>query len=400
MWTNWHKNFLRWLSPWLILGFMSWLPALTQAQSVQAKRQFVVEGVRPEAFSWLWDHWDEPLFKAATPRHAAFAWLTPPGSPEHLGYSAGARYRATVQLAGKPRLLEVSYLPYEQARGRVSSDNHLGSKPYSYLLQRVVVDNTHTLEVLAQYTPTGTTHGDTTVQLEARAAGLSAPLAQAYLDLLTEGLQGLSGQLMAALNTRYFQAVLQQRGRYTISPMDKQLNVTLTVEQDIKGITPDMLAWWWDHIGDTARYRLWQPIEHVSFEWTRAPQHPDMNYDIGARQRVKEYIGRLAMPLYITGADPAAEAPPVPTGDAPNYFYADTDLTWVSGILPSNKLVHRWRWNDNHDGVVLTSVFVNTALARALNVNFFDDLGKHALREFQMMPYFLPRLYRREQLGE
>jgi hypothetical protein len=50
--------------------------------------------------------------------------------------------------------------------------------------------------------------------------------------------------------------------------------------------------------------------------------------------------------------------------------------------------------------VILTSTFVNTALARVVNPTFFDDLGSHALREFQMLPHFLPRLYRREHLGE
>ena len=69
-------------------------------------------------------------------------------------------------------------------------------------------------------------------------------------------------------------------------------------------------------------------------------------------------------------------------------------------MLPDNKIVHQWKPNPSGDGVVLTSVFVNTALATVINRTFFDDLGSHALREFQMMPYFLPRLYRREQLGE
>ena len=51
------------------------------------------------------------------------------------------------------------------------------------------------------------------------------------------------------------------------------------------------------------------------------------------------------------------------------------------------------------DGVVLYTTFVNTGLARIIQSSFFEDLGSHCLREFQMMPYFLPRLYKREQLG-
>ncbi|TAL13106.1 MAG: hypothetical protein EPO01_21955 [Aquabacterium sp.] len=125
-----------------------------------------------------------------------------------------------------------------------------------------------------------------------------------------------------------------------------------------------------------------------------------MHYDVGAKQRVKEYVGKSAYWLDITGADPNAKPyPPVPLKDA-DYFYARTDLTILAGVLPSNSLVHQWHANAAGDGVVLTSTFVNTSLARILDSSFFENLGSHALREFQMLPYFLPRLYRREQLGE
>ena len=52
------------------------------------------------------------------------------------------------------------------------------------------------------------------------------------------------------------------------------------------------------------------------------------------------------------------------------------------------------------DGVLLRTTFLNTGLARIFSKTFFEDLGAHALREFQMLPYFLPRLYKREQLGQ
>ena len=137
----------------------------------------------------------------------------------------------------------------------------------------------------------------------------------------------------------------------------------------------------------------------MSFEWSVPPTQPDLRYDIGAVQKVKEYIGKSAMTLNITGADPARKAPPVPLSD-PGYFYALAKPTLLDGLLPDNQLVHQWRPSPTGDGVILSSTFVNTALARVINSTFFEDLGNHALREFQMLPYFLPRLYRREAQGE
>ncbi|MGH6647094.1 DAPG hydrolase family protein [Aquabacterium sp.] len=381
----------------VLMALAGQLPA--HAQSISASTSFTVKDVRPEAFSWFWDNVDEAMFKAANSENKAFRWTQAPATPQHLGYSAGARYRATSVFGFASHTVEVSYLDPETVRGRVPSDNHLGSKPYSFVAQSVSVDGKPAFTVLVQYNPVGSTFADSAVRIEATLAAQPA-VAQAYVTHLRKTLSGLQPTLMSALNERYFNGVLKTRGSYTIGPVDKNLNVTLVIEQEIKGINAEMLAWWWDHIGDTARYRLWQPIDHVSFEWTVPPNSPDTHYDIGAVQKAKEYIGKSALTLNIKGADPAASPlPPVPvSGD--DYFYARTDLTLIAGLLPSNSLVHQWRPNATGDGIILTSTFVNTALARVLNFTFFEDLGSHCLREFQMLPYFLPRLYKREYLHQ
>jgi hypothetical protein len=369
-----------------------------QAQTLSADAQFTVTGVRPEAFCWLWDNADEAMLKSANWDIRSFTWEEAPASPQHLGYSAGARYRLNAYWGGAVHTVSVTHVDPQTMRGRVASDNFLGAKPYSFVAQSVSVDGKPPFTVLVQYNPVGATFSDSHVQIQVtNAADLS--VAQAYVAQLRKTLLGLRGSLTTALNERYFNAVLKKRGFYAIGPTDKNLNVRLTVSQEIKGIDPQMLAWWWDHIGDTARYRLWQPIDHISFEWTVPPNSPDLRYDIGAVQKAKEYIGKTALTLNITGADPAVVTPPVAIVD-PDYFHATADLTLLAGLLPSNLLTHQWRPNASGDGVILSTTFVNTALARILNPTFFEDLGSHALREFQMLPYFLPRLYRREYLHE
>lgn len=368
------------------------------AQSINASAQFAVKSVRPEAFSWFWDNADEAMLIAANSDIKSFSWQQAPSSPQHLGYSAGASYRTVAAFGLGMHTVDVSYLDPNTMRGRVASDNFLGSKPYSFVAQNVSVDGRPPFTVLIQYNPVGSTFSDSQFTIQATAAA-DPLLAQAYVNHLRKTLAGLQPTLMDALSERYFNGVLKKRGYYSIGQVDKKLNVKLTIVQEIKGIEPQMLAWWWDHIGNTARYRLWQPVDHVSFEWTIPPNSPDLMYDIGAVQKAKEYIGKTALTLNITGADPKVTQPPVPLTD-PGYFYASTNLTLLAKILPDNSLTHQWRPNATGDGVVLTSTFVNTALALVINPTFFDDLGSHALREFQMLPYFLPRLYKREYLNQ
>lgn len=374
------------------------LPGEALAQSVGASSQFVVRNVRPEAFSWFWDNVDQGLFTGANRDNQSFQWEQAPASPQHLGYSSGARYRSVETFGGATHTVVVSYLDPQTMRGRVPSDNFLGAKPYSFIAQNVSIDGKPPFTVLVQYNPVGGTFGDSQFVIQATLAADPA-LAQAYVTNLRKTLSGLQPTLMDALDQRYFNAVLKTRGHYSFGRVDKKLNVTLTVVQEIRGIDTQMLSWWWDHIGNTARYRLWQPIDHVSFEWKVPPNSPDGQYDVGAVQKVKEYIGKTALTLSITGADPLAVPPPAPITD-PAFFYATADLTLLAGILPSNSLTHQWKPNASGDGVILTSTFVNTALARVINPTFFDDLGSHALREFQMLPYFLPRLYKREHLNQ
>lgn len=367
--------------------------AQTQASALTVQ----LPAVRPEALSWWWDNIDAALLKAANSEVLGFEWLQAPSTPQHLGYSAGAVQRQRLWLQGSARQVEIQYLPPESVSRHVATDNFLGSKPYSFVAQQVRIDGEAPFTVLVQYRASGSTFSDTTVTLD--VLGSASPSAAAYVAHLGKTLGGLKGSLMAALDQRYFNGVLKGRGFYTIGKVDCQLNVTLNVTQEIKGVTPDMLAWWWDHIGNTERYKLWQPVDHVSFEWSVPPTSPDMRYDIGAVQKVKEYIGKSALTLLITGADPTVKAPPVALSD-PGYFYALANPSLLNGVLPDNQLVHQWKPTPAGDGVILRSTFKNTALARVINSTFFEDLGNHALREFQMLPYFLPRLYRREALGQ
>ena len=38
---------------------------------------------------------------------------------------------------------------------------------------------------------------------------------------------------------------------------------------EMKGVTPEMLDWWWDHLDEG--YHEWHPGEHISFQWVVSP---------------------------------------------------------------------------------------------------------------------------------
>ncbi len=64
----------------------------------------------------------------------------------------------------------------------------------------------------------------------------------------------------------------------------------IIANHEIQGVTPEMIDWWWDHIDNTERYKLWHPTDHVSFEWLVSPA---TNGHVGAIQLVQEYFNGI-----------------------------------------------------------------------------------------------------------
>lgn len=75
----------------------------------------------------------------------------------------------------------------------------------------------------------------------------------------------------------------------------------MTIDHEpLKGVTPEMLLWWFTHIGGTmeydgrteTRYRVWHPLDHIHWELKRAA--PDGTVGEGAQFRIVEMLGRDA----------------------------------------------------------------------------------------------------------
>jgi hypothetical protein len=74
--------------------------------------------------------------------------------------------------------------------------------------------------------------------------------------------------------------------------------LVLTIDHDlIRGVTPPMLVWWFEHLGErmdhegasVPRYLVWHPVDHI--HWELARRGPDGGTGQGAHFRIVETFG-------------------------------------------------------------------------------------------------------------
>ncbi len=167
----------------------------------------------------------------------------------------------------------------------------------------------------------------------------------------------------------------------------KKLNsetIDLIVEHELFGVSPEMIDWWWDHIDNSERYRLWHPKDHKSFEWEVSPG--SLKSHVGAIHRVVETIeGRLTT-LRIRWENPdliPIKAKFKHKNAASILNNKDKPISWV---------LHEYRSIPN--GTFLRSTF---RLPDQVPNSFIENLRKHNMEEIGRFTEFLPKLYEEER---
>ncbi len=155
------------------------------------------------------------------------------------------------------------------------------------------------------------------------------------------------------------------------------------VNHELHDVTPEMIDWWWDHMGPTERYKLWHPTDHVSFEWL---VFPATNGHVGALQRLKEFLNGIP-------ATPATiEVRWEDTREA-NAEYDHVLLATFRGEAQGD-LMHEYQAAPF--GTRMRSHF---HLAPQTPDEIISALCEHNKQEMQNFTTFLPDLYR-SQTGE
>jgi len=152
----------------------------------------------------------------------------------------------------------------------------------------------------------------------------------------------------------------------------------LVVHHELKGITPEMIDWWWDNIDTTERYNMWHPESHLSFEW----EYVEGDKHIGRIHRVTETIGDTQVTLRIRWEDP--DMLPI----ARIYGHANAACTLDDENEPMSWLLHEYEAMEG--GTKIRSTFMLPAEAPDW---FIESLRKHNEEEMARFSVFLPALY-------
>lgn len=353
-----------------------------------------IEGVAPEMLDWWWNNirTEERFISWNPEQHISFELVSPPADADSLNIAVGTVQNISEYLGGFTIDTQVTWAePYNTAAG----DYQLVAEIEFERLQDISLPGNGWL--VYDYQPdeslTGTDVHATLLLPE--VAAIAFPGIQTTLtEHLRSDLTRTSEFLPELFQQEFIKGELESRGSYRVENNGFWLK-TVIVDQEIKGLTPDMMNWWWDNIDSTYRYQRWHPTAHLSFEWLEAPSSPNnTTYSVGAVQRVVEYLGPYKNALLITWLPKEDAADRV---EYQHWLYAKTDLDGLNGIMPQD-MIHEYQMNGTGDGIVMRSTFNVPFFLDWVMPDFTSELGKHALQEMQMLQYFLPQLFSEQDL--
>jgi len=160
--------------------------------------------------------------------------------------------------------------------------------------------------------------------------------------------------------------------------------VDVVVEHELKGVTPEMIDWWWDHIDNTERYRLWHRDDHFLFEW-EVP--PSKHGHIGAIQIVVEKFGDTPpLKMRICWDDPTL----MPISTTYSHVLAASIIDHDD--KPLIRFVHEYEAESY--GTRMRSTF---RLPAKMPQFILDGLHKHNEEEMGQFPKFLQELYKQKE---
>lgn len=373
--------------------------SIPSGYAAEVTTQEQVMDIRPEMLDWWWDNIrTEDRFINWNPEaHTAYNLITEPSDPNNLGYSTGTVQDTGTYIGGFPVTTQVT-----------AQDPNLIHSNDGYTHQYVAEIEFENLGDLSlpgnawltyQYKVNDTLDG-TDIKASLRLPGVVEQAFPGFADStqthLSDDMQNLASFLPELFQTEFIEEELESRGTYRVEKNGFWLK-NVIVDQEIKGLTPDMMNWWWDNINTTARYKQWHPTAHTSFEWLEEPSDPNSTtYSEGAVQRVVEYLGPYKSTLLITWLPKEDAADRV---EYTHWLYAKTDLDGLNGIFPQD-MIHEYQMNTAGDGIVMRSTFSVPSFLDWFMPDFTTELGKHALQEMQMLQYFMPVLFEEEFVNQ
>jgi hypothetical protein len=153
--------------------------------------------------------------------------------------------------------------------------------------------------------------------------------------------------------------------------------VEIVQYNEIKGVTPEMLDWWWDHID--IGFKLWHREDHLQFKWI---VHPSAGH-VGAIHVAKEEIGGRVMDAKIRFEDPQSVS-------------SEFDHVLYASILLDDDSVGARMLVEYESAPFGTRMWSTHWMSERIPLDFIEGVIKHNHEECENLSRFLPDLYKKE----
>ncbi|MGN0591847.1 MAG: DAPG hydrolase family protein [Ruminococcus sp.] len=155
----------------------------------------------------------------------------------------------------------------------------------------------------------------------------------------------------------------------------------LMLHHELKNVTVPMISWWFDNIDTTERYKLWDPNNHLKFEWI---VDPHTNGHVGAVHKVRQKMAGIPMNMRFCYTEPH-ETDRTPGYD--NIITADCCGLLIGKIIRA-RYIYEWKQTDY--GVLVNSRYIIAGWALKF---FCKSVYDHDYPEQKRLQEFLPDLY-------
>ncbi len=183
----------------------------------------------------------------------------------------------------------------------------------------------------------------------------------------------------------------------SVRPSDQGRKELMIWHEELEGVTPEMLLWWFQHLEETMewheaivpRYHVWHPIDHIHFSVER--RAPDGSVGPGTKWHIVEALGSNLDFLL----DESPDVVRLDTGGITLEGRAlGQTLLRLEHTFTPTPLGTRY---ETRMRVGLSSAFLRP-ISRALLRRLFSDAKaeawlKHNVEEVGNLPHFLPKLY-------
>lgn len=154
------------------------------------------------------------------------------------------------------------------------------------------------------------------------------------------------------------------------------------LHHELHGVSSPVISWWFNNIDTTERYKLWDPQNHLKFQWVIDPHQ---NGHVGAIHKVTQKMAGISMSMSFRYTKPNEKER---TLGYDNVITADFCGFLVRKVIRGGYI---YEWKETDYGVLINSRYI---LFGWIPKWACKALYNHDYPEQKRLQEFLPALYK------